>query len=575
MADNGKLTGYKLPVNPDQKQGTVAQGFVTPKQDKKPQIQAVPPRRVLPIVFIPGIMGSNLRMTSDRQKKLGQKNNIAWRPDSVGGTLPQYNDSAAERQLRLDPDATEVDIYDPSNNPTGDTNETSDQRNHAVQINFLYCVKGNLDGPLLQADVFGTPNPKDQNQKARERGWGEVYFDSYKDILTTCEHRLNSAFTYGSIDLYLLKSVMGVDPLKWQATPNQLLKPLDEKSIREIVKNCWFPVHAMGYNWLKGNGDSGFILAQRIKEMMKRYQNDGYQCEKVILITHSMGGLVARAVMHPEIGNLNDIVLGVVHGVMPAIGAGTAYKRVRCGFEGSGISTKILGENGSHVTSVLGNAQGGLELLPSQAYGNNWLQVKQNGMIIKSLPQNGDPYEEIYKLHDNWLGLLREKWINPAHAKTSGFKNTCALLDRAKEFHSTINNFYHDCSYGHYGADKNRVAWRNVIWEIDSNAKIENLEGLKIASDDGKGKLRVIDPALQKTTNSLAEFNIKLSEPIDPGDQTVPLHSADVQLVSGKFKGIFRQTGYEHQASYSNAEVIATTVYCLLQIISTMKWSKQ
>lgn len=31
--------------------------------------------------------------------------------------------------------------------------------------------------------------------------------------------------------------------------------------------------------------------------------------------------------------------------------------------------------------------------------------------------------------------------------------------------------------------------------------------------------------------------------------QTVPLHSAEAQLRSGQFKGIFRQTGYEHQAS--------------------------
>ena len=126
---DGKLTGYKLPVNPGRQQGTVAQGFVTPKQDRVPQIQSIPPKRVLPIIFIPGIMGSNLRMSADRQKRLGTENNIAWRPDNLSVTVAQYNDSASERQLRLDPLATEVDTYDPKENSTGDPNETADQRN--------------------------------------------------------------------------------------------------------------------------------------------------------------------------------------------------------------------------------------------------------------------------------------------------------------------------------------------------------------------------------------------------------------------------------------------------------------
>lgn len=60
----------------------------------------------------------------------------------------------------------------------------------------------------------------------------------------------------------------------------------------------------------------------------------------------------------------------------------------------------------------------------------------------------------------------------------------------------------------------------------------------------------------------------------EPGDETVPLHSADAQLRSGKFKGIFRQVGYEHQASYSDSIVLASTIYALFKIISTMKWLK-
>lgn len=105
--------GYKLPVNPQQKQGSIAQGFVTPKKDRTPQVQCIPPKRVLPIVFIPGIMGSNLRMNQKRQDKLKQKHNISWRPDNSTVTIQQFDDTPAERQSRLDPKITEVDIYEP------------------------------------------------------------------------------------------------------------------------------------------------------------------------------------------------------------------------------------------------------------------------------------------------------------------------------------------------------------------------------------------------------------------------------------------------------------------------------
>jgi hypothetical protein len=284
---------------------------------------------------------------------------------------------------------------------------------------------------------------------------------------------------------------------------------------------------------------------------------------------------VARAIIHPDIGNLNEQVLGVVHGVMPAMGAGTAYKRVRCGFEGSGIKARILGHIGSKVTSVLGNSQGGLELLPSQAYGNHWLQVKHNGATIKSLPEKGDPYEEIYKVRGKWFSLLREEWINPGKMRESSFKQTCGLLDRAKDFHNAIADMYHNRSYAHYGADSAGAAWHKVVWEIDKQAQVQNVDLLAIVADDEKGNLRVTDPTLIVAANEAsAKFDVKLLDPAEPGDQTVPLHSADAQLRSGKFQGIFRQTGYEHQGSYSDSAVLAATLYSLFRIASTMEWSK-
>lgn len=575
MADEYNFPGYKLPVNPAWEQGTVAQGFVTPKQDRIPQIQNIPPKRLLPIIFIPGIMGSNLRMIATRQTELRQQDNIAWRPDTLGATLPQYNDTPTERQRRLDPAATELDIYDPVSNPTGNPRESADARSDEVKYSIGYGGYSRLDGPLLQNDVPGTKSPKTREQKARERGWGEVYYSSYSEILSMCENNLNAAFAGGNLNLYLKRHVIGVAPSKWEAHVQPLLQALDERTLRETLKGCWFPVHAMGYNWLKGNAESGKTTAKRIEALIKHYQDQGFQCEKVILITHSMGGLVARAVIHPEMGNLNDKVLGIVHGVMPAIGAGAAYKRVRCGFEGGSIPAKILGHIGSNVTPVLGNAQGGLELLPSQAYGNNWLQIKHKGATLKSLPVTGDPYEEIYKVRGKWYGLLKEEWINPAGADGPGIESTCLFLDRAKKFHNAIANTYHDQSYAHYGADPKRAAWHKVVWEIEEDAKVQNVDLLHIASDNAKGELKMVDPSLPAVANKAAsQFEVNMLDAAEPGDQTVPLYSAEAQLRSGKFKGIFRQSGYEHQASYSDPAVIAATFYSLVRIASKMRWSK-
>ncbi|OGQ56413.1 MAG: hypothetical protein A3J24_05515 [Deltaproteobacteria bacterium RIFCSPLOWO2_02_FULL_53_8] len=556
--------------------GTVTQGFVTPSQDCIPQVHCIPPRRVLPIVFLPGIMGSNLRMSAARQEELGKKNNVAWRPDDLLPSLRSSDDSPLERQQRLDFFETVVDNYDPIGNPTGDPAENSDERNSNVGVTFSYPRNMDDAGPWLRDDPLGSLNAKTRDQKARERGWGEVYFGSYRELLEMCELQLNTAYRDGEMGWWW-RRIVGVEPSAWQASAKPSQMPLDEKTLRNTVIGCWFPVHAMGYNWLQPNMDSGNHIAKRIVALLKKYQRSGFECEKVILVTHSMGGLVARAVIHPKMGNIGDKVLGIVHGVMPATGAGAAYKRMRCGFEDSTGNPipKILGNLGEDVTAVLGNSQGGLELLPSQAYGDHWLRVEHKKKVLISLPKKGDPYEEIYKVSGKWYSLLREDWINPADQDMAGFARTCIFLDKAKAFHNAIERTYHEQSYAHYGADHAHRTWHHVVWELEEHATVPDAESLNIASDDGQGNLQVVD-RIHQTRQAVAahKFSARMMPAGDPGDQTVPLHSAEDQLRSGKFKGIFRQTGYEHQNSYNNQLALRSTLYSLIRIANTMDWSK-
>lgn len=55
------------------------------------------------------------------------------------------------------------------------------------------------------------------------------------------------------------------------------MKALDENTMREASKNCWFPVHAMGYNWLKSNEKSGARIAQRVSALIKDYKKSRIQ----------------------------------------------------------------------------------------------------------------------------------------------------------------------------------------------------------------------------------------------------------------------------------------------------------
>jgi hypothetical protein len=85
--------------------------------EQRETIFMMPPSRVIPIIFLPGVMGSNLRMSKARTAEIHVKNDIAWRPDTLGATTLFTNVKTAsfltpeERQMKLDPDETEVDYY--------------------------------------------------------------------------------------------------------------------------------------------------------------------------------------------------------------------------------------------------------------------------------------------------------------------------------------------------------------------------------------------------------------------------------------------------------------------------------
>jgi len=200
-------------------------------------------------------------------------------------------------------------------------------------------------------------------------------------------------------------------------------------------------------------------------------------------------------------------------------------------------------------------------------------------------------------------------------------KVTNNLLDAAKAFHSAFENPFHEQSYAHYGNDTTRRAWHHVLWDISLPVAPEQIDLLRLIGDSLQGALTLIDPSRPPSPITPATGQVKpppahaslssilrpatsrggLTVPVrfagpakdavklpnvpnsitatlrpatDAGDMTVPVHSADSQHASGKFKGIFRQTGYEHQSSYSDPGALRSTLYSIVQIARTMTWSK-
>jgi pimeloyl-ACP methyl ester carboxylesterase len=576
---------HPLPAQQNNGAARKAEGFATPKQDKKPQCARMLPKRVLPIIFLPGIMGSNLRMSAERQQELGRKDNIAWRPDSLGAMNvgSDANSRPRERQLRLDPSQTTVDIYEPA----GQSDVSGDERHANVEL------EKNFRSPLLTDDP-ATPKPaRTAVQKARERGWGEVFFKSYGELLQHLESRLNNTFFEGKLRQEW-RDVVGMDPRMWGPDPSLPQHALTEEELKKFATGCWFAVYAFGYNWLQSNSDSAQVIATRINKVIDDLNLSGYECNQVIVVTHSMGGLVGRALVHPAYGNLQDKVLGIVHGVMPAIGAPAAYKRIRAGFEDPGIigspteslAAKVAGNYGDEVTAVLANAPGALQLLPTESYGNGWLRVVHNGLDLEAWPKQGDPYAEIYKVKGRWYSLIREEWINPSKLRPrqggGTFKRTCEYLDKAQAFHRRIDQTFHPNSYAHYGVDPDRRSFGEVVWEISKNcAEPSGWAEWPIISDTRQGKLELVrwnwdhpDKAFVPRVGAAVPNSIYavLLPANAPGDQTVPAISADHQLKSGMFKGVFRQFGYEHQSSCKDPRAIASTLYSIVRIAQKATW---
>ncbi len=345
-------------------------------QKKSENAKAVllqPPVKAIPVIFLPGVMGTNL-MTNKSSQTEG-----IWRGDSLGGVYLKWAGVDGERRRKLlNPDSTKVDNR-------GDINQT------------IYSPLSD-DGKLFTT--------------RRERGWGEVLSFSYGKFLSVLQGALMDDWQQALVNYG--KSV----PEKNGVLGQLVGKTLSEGEYAEITgesvltqgelnhfQNFLFPVHVYGYNWLQDNKTSAEGLVTFIDRTISLYKNQrGHGMpfpagqEKVIIVTHSMGGLVARYAS--QVCGAKDKILGIVHGVIPDLGSPAAYRRMKVGAKQEGMAGAVLGNTAKELMPVLARAPAPLQLLPSAKYlsGAPWLTVEgagEDGSDVK-LPQTRDPFGEIY-----------------------------------------------------------------------------------------------------------------------------------------------------------------------------------
>jgi pimeloyl-ACP methyl ester carboxylesterase len=394
-------------------------------------------REIIPIIFVPGLMGSRLE---------DGKKNKTWDPDDDGFMLKNYGKYGVTAKLRKD---------------------------------LLIGKKFKSD--YLKVSTEDTDHNKkfanDEDRTRVERGWGGVYWSSYGDLIIALQNQ------------------------QWE----------------EPVRHCFeFPVYAFGYNWTDTNDSSGENLAKYIKDVIDVYRQEADEvtlkefgrlgkekrlCKYVILISHSMGGLVCRSAC--KLHGAENQVLGVLHGVQPATGAAAAYWRMKAGFERphgnpswilwdwlrsplkmarhrviGRITSWTLGTDGEDVTSLLCNAPGGLELLPNKHYMNNagkpeWLHVPGRDGANNSFPRGGDPYEEIYRNADDvFWRMVNPTWLDPKPEKKTVTPKDSTIgenpiddpwgsylenLKQAEQFHDALKVECHPNSYQFYSSSYETV----------------------------------------------------------------------------------------------------------------------
>ena len=447
-----------------------------PKDKNHISVCLKPPSKVIPVIFIPGVMGSNLK----------NEDGEVWRFSAASLVkLPLAN--AKKRKQLLDPKTTIVDD----------------------------------SGEILNDGADGKKFPS-----RRTRGWGSAFYMSYGEALDRLQYLLSDDDIL--MDNYFRE-------IQLQTARQRFIgvrigdEPQEQVLSEEEVAHghkFLFPLHVFGYNWLQSNADSAALLGEYIRKVLSTYHGR-LAVNKVILITHSMGGLVAR--YYSENMGGQDSILGIVHGVMPDLGSPAAYRRMKIGERG--VTGMIIGDSAEKLMPVLAQSPGPLQLLPGMAYGPGWLKINSKETQL-SLPV-ANPYEEIYLNKTAWWRLCEQDLLlDDTGREWDAFVKR--MKDSVYKFIEKLNGQYHPQTWLFYGASESNPSDGFLTWEERIPKSVKEAQRCR----ENEGNPFELSPLRAHQLISSAS----------PGDGTVPITS--VRTSSSRIQGVLA-TDVDHEGAYS------------------------
>lgn len=353
----------------DKDGASVGHFTLTPASDTRPKELLCDVRPIIPVIFLPGVMGSPLVHATNGDDVFFPPNTdgLLGKAGALPALIGMWFRGASSRETLYDPTTTMVTPFGPV---LGGKRQ-----------------KGDNDDQYVDAE------------EARRRGWGSVYRSSYQPMLAWLEQQLNEPKHLGKTQgvwntgdpegkSWTFKPLLDTEPADYGATDTGAQgrgqKITEDSEVFKHFLKYRYRVYAIGYNWLQSNEKSAkdvieglTVTDKKTKETMrlmgiKEILEENHS-GKAIILTHSMGGLVAR--MAIAMHGAADLMHGVFHNVLPATGAPLAAKRFRTGGGSEGgidgfINGALLGSDAGEFTAVAANAPGPLELLPMPDYHN-------------------------------------------------------------------------------------------------------------------------------------------------------------------------------------------------------------
>jgi pimeloyl-ACP methyl ester carboxylesterase len=167
------------------------------------------------------------------------------------------------------------------------------------------------------------------------------------------------------------------------------------------------PVHAVGYDWTQSNAVSAARLDDEVQRICKMWG-----AKKVVIVTHSMGGIVARAAcLRP---GFKDRVAGIIHTVQPALGASLTYRQFLTGSTG-GAGASLFSLPGIKAK------------LMDNLIGNEWWKYMANIAVLRGPAELMPP-------GNYQLSATDPQWLLHSHGNHVTGARTAVPVDVARSY---------------------------------------------------------------------------------------------------------------------------------------------